>query len=185
MNPVFLGIADILIWSFHTLCFTFIASVKCIVLWVCEIFTTCGTRHCCNRVVLVWQRGCDERLAFVFYLEYFPGELACQFGLEGNCVIHETTCLLLRCFNADISQHPPSPPSLSSSLHNPCLIAQTVIYGASLKTLLLSQMSLQWDISNKEPICIHANEVEWVHPSWWACKHTVMHTQKPLNQLSL
>lgn len=136
-------------------------------------------QSCCSCVAggLWWK--------YDFHLEYFSGELACQFDLEGNCVIHETKCLLLPCFSADISWHPPSPPSLSSSLHNPCLIAQTVMYGASLKTLLRSQMSLQWDIGSKEPICIHANEAEWVHPSWWACKHALMNTHKPLNPSSL
>lgn len=52
----------------------------------------------------------------------------------------------------------------------------TVMDSASLEPLLLSQMSLQWDIGSKEPICIHANEAESVHPSCWACQYTLMTT---------
>lgn len=100
------------------------------------------------------------------------------FGLERHCVIIETRCLPLPCFIPDIFLHLPSPSSLSFSLYNPRLIAQTVMYRASLKTLLLSEMSLQWYIRSKEPICVHANEAEWVHPSWWVCKHTLMHARR-------
>lgn len=63
----------------------------------------------------------------------------------------------------------------------------TVMDNASLEALLLSQISLQWDIKSKEPICIHANEAESVHPSCWACQYTLMtthhtHTHHPSMQ---
>lgn len=80
----------------------------------------------------------------------------------------------LDCFTPDIFLRLAFSSSLCSSPYNACLIGHTVMYSASLKTLLLLQTSPQWCISSREPICIHANEAEWVHPSWRGSKLTLL-----------
>lgn len=126
-------------------------------------------QSCRSKVVFGWRQTSHEN-RLVILVE------------RGLCVIHKTKCLPLPCFLSDIFSHLLFPPSLPLSFYNPRLIARTVRYRASLETPLLFRLSLQWDIRSKEPICIHANKAEWVHPSWWACEHTLVRTYSPWNQ---